>query len=86
MGNAVVVVVQYVVDIGRLEVASFEAALLLPRIKAAALAAPVADHARAAERRHFRCHTKHLVPLHRMDKPEISCLSLYTIFSTENVS
>ena len=87
MGNAVVVVVQYVVDIGRLEVAFFESALLFKRIEAAALTGSVAHHARAEYSLHSHlCHTKQRFPLHRMLMPEISCLSLYAIFSTSNVS
>ena len=31
-------------------------------------------------------HTKHLFPLHKMEIPEISLLSLYAIFSTSKLS
>lgn len=74
-----VIVMKCVVDPDVADLAVTETPLFLGRIESAAAALMAADHAWAV-------HTKHLFPLHRIDRPEISLFALYAIFSTVKLS
>lgn len=78
VNDSTVVVMKCVVYLVRHETALTETTLFLSRIETAPAARAAPDDAMAAQASitFHLCHTKHLFPLHRIDRPEISLFSL----------